>query len=77
MSFGVDGGVGDLRMGVLQALQIETLVEMMGPRENGVIFRGDLVGDRAESRPPGRLFARYVRPERDLLRSFGAMVDRL
>lgn len=58
LSFGVVGGGGDARIEVLQALQMETLLGMMGPREKGVGLRGDLVGDTTESRPPGRLFAR-------------------
>jgi hypothetical protein len=62
-------------MGVLQDLQIATSLGMMRPSLNGVGFRGDLMGDSAgSSRPAGRLFARWVRPERDLLRSFGAIV---
>ena len=74
MSLGVGGGGGELRMGVLQALQMEMSVGLMRPSLKGVGFRGGPVGDRGECRGPGRLFARWVRPERDLLRSFGAMV---
>jgi hypothetical protein len=69
------GVAGDLRMGVLQALQMETSLGMMRPSLNAVGLRGDLMGDSAgSSRPAGRLFARWVRPERDLLRSFGAII---
>lgn len=72
------GGGGVFRIGVLQALQMETSLGMMRPKENGSGSRGDLTGDSAESsRLAGRLFARWVRPERDLLRSFGAMVGGL
>ena len=74
LSFGVGAGGGVFRMGVLQALQMETSLGMMRPGENCFGFRGDLTGDSAESsRLAGRLFARWVRPERDLLRSFGAI----
>ena len=75
LSFGVGGGGGDLRMGVLQALQMDTSLVFMRPSLKGVGFRGDLIGDSAgSSRPAGRLFERWVRPERDLLRSLGAML---
>lgn len=59
LSFGVGGGEGDLRMGVLQALQMEMSVGLMRPSLKGVGFRGDFTGDSAgSSRPAGRLFAR-------------------
>jgi len=63
-------------MGVLQDLQIEMSLGIMRPSLNGVGFRGDLMGDDSAGsrRPAGRLFARWVRPETDLLRSFGAIV---
>jgi hypothetical protein len=84
LSFGVVGGGGDLRIGVLQALQINTLVGTMVPRVKGDGICGDLAAD-TKSRV-GRLFARVARLERDLdlervvvvegsgtLRRFGAM----
>ena len=62
-------------MGVLQALQMEMSLGMMRPSLKGVGFRGDFTGESAgSSRPAGRLFARWVRPEMDLLRSLGAMI---
>lgn len=64
-------------MGVLQALQMETSLGLMRPSLKGVGFRGGPVGDRGECRGPGRLFARWVRPERDLLLTFGAIVGGL
>lgn len=65
-------------MGALHALQIETVLGLMWPRVNGVGLRGDLMGDSIESSVgPGRLFARWLRPEMDLLRSVGAMVGSL
>ena len=58
LSFGVRGGGGVLRMGVLHALQMETSLGLMRPSLNAVGLRGDLVGDEGECRGPGRLFAR-------------------
>jgi hypothetical protein len=58
LSFGVGGGGGVLRMGILQALQIETSLALMRPSLNAVGLRGDLVGDEGECRGPGRLLAR-------------------
>jgi hypothetical protein len=58
LNTGVVGGGGVLRMGVLQALQMETSLGSMRPSLNAVGLRGDLVGDEGECRGPGRLLAR-------------------
>ena len=64
-------------MGVLQALRVEMSLGLMRPSLKGVGFRGGPVGDEGDRRGPGRLFARWVRPERDLLLTFGAIVGGL
>jgi hypothetical protein len=58
---GVVGGGGDLRTGVLQALQIEMLLGRMGPNSKG----DGVVGDVRKARL-GRLLAREARLEMDL-----------
>jgi hypothetical protein len=78
----VDGGGGDFRIEVLQALQIEMLLGRMGPSSKGEGPDGDVRKARL-----GRLLAREARLEMDLdlervvgvegswtLRCFGAMV---
>jgi hypothetical protein len=55
---GVEGGGGDLRRGVLQALQIEMLLGRMGPSSKGEGVRGDVRKARL-----GRLLAREARLE--------------